>query len=160
MNNVPLSDDARPVVRAKSQKQIVAQNSNAILEQIAQGNLLLPTLEKLGVHWSAFYRLVQQSPKRREAYARARESCVEQWIDQIVPMLDSAIGQPQEVVTAVRNAVDVRKWIAGKLLPRQYGDNPSQLTVNTTNNVMVISQEKLRELQETRRRLLEAQGDA
>ena len=98
--------------------------------------------------------------KRREAYARARESCVEPWIDQIVPMSDAAIGQPQEVVTAVRNAVDVRKWIASKLIPRQYGDTPSQLTVNTTNNVMVISQEKLRELQETRRRLLEAQRDA
>jgi hypothetical protein len=69
-------------------------------------------------------------------------------------MSDSAIGQPQEVVTAVCNAVDVRKWIAGKLIPRQYGDTPSQLTVNTASNVMVISEEKQRELQEIRRRLL------
>src|SRR5947208_1999629 len=103
-----LSDDARQVGRPNSQKQIVAQNFNAILEQIVQGNLLLRTLEKLGVHWSAFYRLVQQSPKRREAYARARQVRVEKWIDEMVPMTDKVIGQEMAIVTATRNAIDVR----------------------------------------------------
>lgn len=69
-------------------------------------------------------------------------------------MSDAVIGKDMAIVTATRNAVDQRKWMAGKLMPRQYGDTPSQLTVNTTNNVMVISEEKQRELQETRRKLL------
>jgi hypothetical protein len=43
-------------------------------------------------------------------------------------MSDSAIGQAQEMVTAVRNAVDVRKWLAGKLMPRQYGDQPQSVS--------------------------------
>jgi uncharacterized membrane protein len=69
-------------------------------------------------------------------------------------MSDNAIGQPQEIVTAVRNAVDARKWIASKLIPRVYGDQPQSVSINTSNNVMVISQEKQRELHEIRRRLL------
>jgi hypothetical protein len=84
---------------------------------------------------------------------------VEKWVDEIVAISDSAIGQPQEIVTATRNAVDARKWIASKLVPRVYGDQPTGITINTSTQVMVISEEKQRELQETRRRLLEARGD-
>jgi len=29
------------------------------------------------------------------------------------------------IVTATRNAVDVRKWVASKLMPREYGDQAS-----------------------------------
>ena len=69
------------------------------------------------------------------------------------------IGQPQEIVTATRNAVDARKWVASKLVPRVYGDQPTGITINTSTQLLVISEERQRELQETRRRLLEAQGD-
>jgi hypothetical protein len=159
MNNAPLVDDGRQVGRPKSQKQIVAQNFRAILEDVAKGNALLQTLEKRGVHWNAFYAVIQSSPKRREAYARARESCVEQWIDQIVPMTDKVIGQEMAIVTATRNAVDVRKWVASRLMPNQYGDQPTGVTINNQSNVMVLSDDKLRTLQETRRRMmLDAQG--
>jgi hypothetical protein len=79
---------------------------------------------------------------------------VEKWIDEIVPMSDSAIGPRQEIVTAVRNAVDARKWIASKLVPRVYGDQPTGITINTSTQVLVISEEKQRELQEIRRKLL------
>jgi hypothetical protein len=82
---------------------------------------------------------------------------VEKWVDEIITMSDNAIGQPQEVVTAVRNAVDVRKWLAGKLMPRQYGDQPQSVSINTTSNIMVISEEKQRELQEIRQRMIEEQ---
>jgi hypothetical protein len=81
------------------------------------------------------------------------------WVDEIVEMSDAVIGQPQEIVTATRNAVDARKWVASKLVPRVYGDQPTGITINNKTNVMVISEEQQRELQETRRRLLEARGD-
>ena len=79
---------------------------------------------------------------------------MEKWVDEMITMSDNAIGQPQEIVTAVRNAVDVRKWVASKLVPRLYGDQPTGVTINNQTNVMVISQEQQRELRETRRRLL------
>jgi len=68
------------------------------------------------------------------------------------------IGQPQEIVTATRDAVDARKWVASKLVPHQYGDQPGGITINNQTNVMVISEEQQRELQETRRKMLEEQG--
>ena len=154
---MPISPNTGQLGRPKSQKQIVAQNFRAILQDVAKGNALLQTLEKLGVHWNAFYAVLQSSPKRREAYARARESCVAQWIDQIVPMSDNVIGEEMNVVTATRNAVDARKWIASKLMPREYGDAPTGVTINNTQNVVVVSEERLRQLQETRRRMIEQQ---
>ena len=78
----------------------------------------------------------------------------EKWVDDIVAMSDAVIGQPQEIVTATRNAVDARKWVASKLVPRVYGDQAQGITIHNQTNVMVITEEKQRELQEIRRRLL------
>ena len=74
----------------------------------------------------------------------------------MVPMTDKVIGEEMSVVTATRNAVDVRKWVASRLMPNQYGDQPSGVTINNRTNVLVISDERLRQLQETRRRMIEA----
>lgn len=82
---------------------------------------------------------------------------VEKWIDEMVPMSDAVIGESQETVTATRNAVDVRKWVASKLMPRKYGDAPQTVTVNNETNVMVMSDDKLRELQAVRQGLIEQQ---
>jgi len=81
---------------------------------------------------------------------------VEKWIDEMVPMTDKVIGQEMAIVTATRNAVNVRKWVASRLMPNQYGDQPSGVTINNRTNVLVISDERLRQLQETRRRMIEA----
>ena len=81
---------------------------------------------------------------------------VEKWIDEMVPMTDKVIGQEMAIVTATRNAVDVRKWVASRLMPNQYGDQPSGVTINNRTNVLVISDERLRQLQDTRRRMIEA----
>jgi hypothetical protein len=82
---------------------------------------------------------------------------VEKWVDEMVPMSDAVIGQSQEIVTATRNAVDVRKWVASKLMPREYGDQPNAVTVNNQTNVMVMSDERLRELQAVRQRMIQQQ---
>jgi hypothetical protein len=72
-------------------------------------------------------------------------------------MSDAVIGQSQEIVTATRNAVDVRKWCASKLMPHKYGDQPHGITINNQTNVMVVSDERLRELQALRQRMIEQQ---
>jgi len=83
---------------------------------------------------------------------------VEKWIDEMVPMTDKVIGQEMAIVTATRNAVDVRKWVASRLMPNQYGDTPSGVTINNQTNVMVLSEERLRHLQEVRRKMIDAQN--
>jgi Bacteriophage Sf6, terminase small subunit-like len=97
------------------------------------------------------------APTARESYARARQSKVEKWVDEMVPMTDKVIGQEMAIVTATRNAVDVRKWVASRLMPNEYGDQPGGVTINNQTNVMVVSDERLRELQALRQRMLEKQ---
>ena len=82
---------------------------------------------------------------------------VEKWIDEMVPMTDKVIGQEMAIVNATRNAVDVRKWVASKLMPNQYGDQPTSVSINNQTNVMVMSDERLRELQAVRQRMIQQQ---
>jgi hypothetical protein len=70
-------------------------------------------------------------------------------------MADKVIGEPQEGVSAIRNAIDARKWVASKLLPKKYGDQATGVTVNAQVNVLQISDEQLATLHEARRKLLE-----
>ena len=78
-------------------------------------------------------------------------------MDEIVSMSDAVIGEEMSVVTATRNAVDVRKWVASKLMPREYGDAPTGVTINNSTNVLVMSEERLRHLQELRRKMMDGQ---
>jgi hypothetical protein len=55
------------------------------------------------------------------------------------------------IVTATRNAVDVRKWVASRLMPNQYGDEPSAL--NNQTNIVTVSEERQRELHAVRQRI-------
>jgi hypothetical protein len=78
-------------------------------------------------------------------------------MDQVVPMSDAVIGEEMAIVTATRNAVDVRKWVASKLMPNQYGDQPTTVSINNQTNVMVLSEERSRHLQEVRRKMIDGQ---
>jgi hypothetical protein len=80
---------------------------------------------------------------------------VEKWVDEIVAMSDAVIGEPQEVVTATRHAVDARKWLASKLMPQKYGDQATGVTVNAQVNVLAVTDEQLAQLQEARQKLLQ-----
>jgi hypothetical protein len=73
-------------------------------------------------------------------------------------MTDKVIGQEMAIVTATRNAIDVRKWVASRLMPNQYGERPSGVTINNQTNVIVVSEEKRRELQAMRQRMIEKGG--
>ena len=61
------------------------------------------------------------------------------------------------IVTATRNAVDVRKWVTSRLMPSQYGDQSSGVTINNQTNIVMVSEERQRELQAVRQRMIEQQ---
>jgi hypothetical protein len=130
----------------------------AVLHAVAEGASVRDALNKFNVAWVSFFRYLERSPEHWNAYARARQMRVEKWIDEMVPMSDAVIGKEMSVVTATRNAIDVRKWVASRLMPREYGDQPSGVTINNQTNVMVMSEERLRHLQATRRRMMLEQG--
>ena len=72
-------------------------------------------------------------------------------------MSDNVIGKELAVVTATRNAVDVKKWVVSRLMPNQHGDKPTGVTINNQTNAQVISEERLRELQAVRQRMIREQ---
>lgn len=54
-----------------------------------------------------------------EHYAQARDSQAEYYADEVVDIAD---GSKAEDVQQARLRIDARKWIAGKLKPKKYGD--------------------------------------
>jgi hypothetical protein len=56
-------------------------------------------------------------------YARAKEILAEHWASEIVELSDEVAGcRDNAQVQAARLRVDARKWVASKVLPKQYGD--------------------------------------
>ena len=53
--------------------------------------------------------------------------------------------------------MDTLKWRASKLKPRVYGDRLPDLNVNATTNIVVLNEERTRELQERLKRLRQAE---
>lgn len=61
---------------------------------------------------------------------------IEKLIDEMIPISDAVIEEEMRVVTATRNAIDVRKWVASKLMPNQYGDAPASVSIHNNTNVL------------------------
>ena len=126
-----------------------------LLQRITDGDSLATIVK--GEQWPSYrsiLRRIEADPEFRQRYDRARAVQAERWADEIVNMADEAIGKPQEVVSAIRNAIDARKWVASKLLPRKYGDRPTEVNVATQVNVCLVPIEKQREIQERTQKLL------
>lgn len=74
-------------------------------------------------------------------YTRARLEQAECFVDEIVDLADSVQGcTDSAIVNAARLAIDARKWVASKLLPRKYGDrldvqNEGSLTVKVVTGL-------------------------
>src|SRR4030095_4079322 len=126
----------------------------SLLASLCTGKPLYVELARLGIDWKTFHRYVYAHPDLRQEYTLARKLCVEKYVAEIVPMSDAVIGEEMAVVTATRNAVDARKWVAGKLAPREYGDAPSGVTINQQTNVLMVSEERLKELQALRQKMI------
>ena len=82
----------------------------------------------------------------RDKYARAREAQAEYWASEIIEIADSVRkGATSEEIQAARLAVDSRKWVASKLLPRKYGDKVMNIhgsdpenPLKTVNRIQVV----------------------
>jgi hypothetical protein len=83
----------------------------------------------------SIYNWLERHADFVQSYVRARELRAERYADEIVDIADSVKGERESaVVHAARLQIDARKWVAAKLLPRQYGD---RLDVEGTGNLTV-----------------------
>lgn len=91
--------------------------------------------DKPGISQSAFYRWMAQDRRGlyREAYARAQDARADKLVDEILRISDDASNDytvdadgntvvDHENIQRSRLRVDSRKWLAGKMAPKRYGD--------------------------------------
>ena len=100
--------------RASTYAQEIADR---VCEHIAAGGFATD-LQRFGLPCSStISKWVNENEEFSAAYARAREQRGETFAQQIIEIADK---EPD--AAAARNRIDARKWIAGKLFPRVYGD--------------------------------------
>ena len=128
--------------------------ADSICFLVSQGASVRHVCSTHAIDPKQFYRWLESSESVRQQYARAKEKAADKLADEIVEIADNATPQDAHVA---RLKVDARKWVAAKLLPKKYGDRPAEVNVNTQINLMQVSVEDQRRIQEARLKLL--QGD-
>lgn len=119
--------------------EAVAAHKATILERIAGGESLRQILETKGLPASStVFVWLSEDPEFSEQYARAREAQADALFDDILSIADDGtndwmerrnadgdvIGW-QENGEAIRRSqlrIESRKWMAGKLKPKKYGE--------------------------------------
>lgn len=94
------------------------EQADAILEEIRQGAGLQRAAKKHGTTDTTFNRHVERDADLALRYARAREAQAELFADEVVEIADNQAITPD----ARRVMLDARKWAAGKIAPKKYGD--------------------------------------
>ena len=103
-----------------------------IFERIAKGESARQVCED---DWlpseTTLYKRLSGDPDFAERYARARERQADVIFDEVQEIAD---GATPESVAVDRLRIDVRKWRAGKLRPKVYGD---KLDLNHSGGITV-----------------------
>jgi hypothetical protein len=85
------------------------------------------------------YRMMQwmvYQPDFAERYHRARETAIDSYVDEIIDIADDPDLDPADK----RVRIDARKWLAGKVKPRKYGD---KIDVGLSGEIGLVTDEQL-----------------
>lgn len=101
--------------------------ADTICELIAEGKSLRSICRQEEMPGkSEVFRWLAENSAFRDQYARAREAQADHFFDEIIEVADDISLDPQ----SRRVMVDARKWAAGKLRPKVYGEK-----IETTHEV-------------------------
>lgn len=131
--------------------------ADLICERIADGDSLRSICDDENMpSKSAVFRWLAAEPLFRDQYAHARDAQAESYFDDIRDIADdgrndwmekkNADGESigwQENGEAIRRSqlrIDARKWMAGKLKPKKYGD---KLDLNVAGRIETMPEEQL-----------------
>jgi methionine synthase II (cobalamin-independent) len=105
-----------------------------ICERLAEGESLRSIcVDEMFPGKSTVFRWLASNKDFRDQYARARETQADAIADEILNIADDA-----EDAAKARVQIDARKWLAGKLRPKVYGDKQS-VTVSGDDDADPIS---------------------
>lgn len=111
--------------------------ADRICERLANGESINAMCKDADMPSQAtVFNWLQQQPTFLEKYTRAREAQADKLFDEILEIADSREGDvytkdgqdftDHDVIARARLRVDARKWMAGKLRPKVYGDKVTQ----------------------------------
>lgn len=94
------------------------KTAEKILEEIAIGKSLISVCKKLKIGYSTVTQWLRENSQFSANYARAREDQADYLAEIIIDISDNEKLTPE----ARRIRIDSRKWYAGKIRPKKYGD--------------------------------------
>ena len=107
-----------------------------LCELIANGETWGKSCDKLGLSRSTTWDWMGRHPEFKDAYRKAQAIRAQLMADEILGIAD---GADNDNIQAARLQVDTRRWLAGKLLPAQYGDRVDhKLDVAVTHYVVEV----------------------
>jgi len=95
--------------------------ADQVCERLSEGESLRTIcLDEIFPNKSTVFRWLAANKEFRDQYARARETQADVIADEILAIADCA-----DDAAKARVQIDARKWLAGKLRPKVYGDRVS-----------------------------------
>lgn len=97
-------------------EDVIAQ----ICELIAEGKSIRAICKRKGMPaMSTVFKWLSQDEEFAEQYARAKDQQADNLFEEVLEIADEA---KPETVAVAKLKIDARKWMAGKLRPKKYGD--------------------------------------
>jgi hypothetical protein len=118
-------------IQPRKPKILSLRKQTAILKYIASGKTAKKWLDRHKLDPSILYRTLHNDVAFSKAYALARLSQAETYVDDIIAISDDTTGEIQRD----KLRVDSRKWIASKINPGKWGD---KLAIETTSKVSIL----------------------
>lgn len=125
---------SQSVARSGRPSRYSAQVADAICEKLGGGQSLRQICRDPAMpDWRTVFRWLEINETFRQQYARARELQAHAFVDESLEISDDTAADfvrgedgdervDHEHIQRSRLRVDTRKWVAGKLLPKVYGD--------------------------------------
>src|SRR5690606_15983106 len=112
--------------------------ADEICDRIAQGESLKSICSDKGMpSHTAVFSWLAKHPDFADKYARARERQADVLAEEIIAIADDY--SPDKDVNRDRLRIDARKWYAGKLRPKVYGDRQQiDANVDASLNVQIV----------------------
>jgi hypothetical protein len=123
------------------------KTAHAILEAISHGQSLRKICQEKGMPaMSTVMKWLGENEAFSEQYARARDIQADYLADEILGIADGLPKQAEnEDIQAARLRIDARKWYAGKIAPKKYGDVQRHDIEGTVNHHFMITDQPLTE---------------
>lgn len=107
--------------------EFTAEMADVICERIADGESLRKICDEDGMpNKATVFRWLAANKEFSDQYARARESQADTLFDDVLAIADqydsAADTLNQDHINRARIRIDARKWMAGKLRPKVYGE--------------------------------------